>query len=563
MKNGNTFTWTRLMRTMVALLVIMSMLLCGCAKSGGGDGDGDGGNKGGNSGSIVFGDGDGNLEAQDLVDSLTNLYGAMLSSGGGNRPDDFGCEMSLEVTIGDLLLDQLGAAMSQAGLDSDLSWFETIGLDMQIASKGDMMQTAVDASLNGKKIIGMDVIMDMAGNMGYIGIPELNDKYIASEVDFSSMNVMMKSYMASMGEYSAMMNAMPTDEELNSVLTRYLNVVLENIEDPIAGTTSLSAGNINKDVATKTYNFNQKNMLVIVEKVLTTAKTDSELENLLDGFSEAMNIIGEKQAEANNGYWSELDIHAELMEVIDPALESLEEAKQEADETVAFSVVAYVDGSSQIGFCLQMNNGYTMIPYVQYYALKDGKNTSLFVNLMGSVYFTGAGTMDGNKVDGNYMLSVQNQELLYLELVDFDTNSLQRGQLKGTVRLSFSDFALRNLFGSNLPISEDTVIELVFAGGNTTEVAINIFDGNTLLFGIALSYKLTSGGNIQVPNKYVDAENSNEMSQWMEGMKTDGILNSLKSAGVPNELMEMLEEALKGGFAVTPQPVPTAPGYYG
>lgn len=563
MKNGNTFTWSRLMRTMVALLVIMSMLLCGCAKSGG-DGDGDGGNKGGNSGNVVFGDGDGSLEAQDLVDSLTNLYGAMLSSGGGNRPDDFGCEMSLEVTIGDMLLDQLGAAMGQAGLDSDLSWFESIGLDMQIASKGDMMQTAVDASLNGKKIIGMDVIMDMAGNMGYIGIPALNDKYIASEVDFSSMSAMMKSYMASMGEYSAMMNAMPTDEELNSVLTRYLNVVLENIEDPIAGTASLSAGNINKDVATKTYNFNQKNMLVIVEKVLTTAKTDSELESLLDGFSEALNIVGEKQAEANNGYWSELDIHAELMEVIDPALESLEEAKQEAVETVAFSVVAYVDGSSQIGFCLQVNNGYTMIPYVQYYALKDGKNASLFVNLMGSVYFTGAGTVDGKKVDGNYMLSVQNQELLYLELVDFDTDSLQRGKLKGSVRLSFSDFALRNMFGSNLPISEDTVVELVFAGGNTTEMAVNIYDGDTFLFGIALSYKLTSGGNIQVPNKYVNAENSNEMSQWLEGLEIDGVLNNLKSAGVPNALMEMLEEALNQGFVGTVEPTPpTAPGYYG
>ncbi len=565
MKNSNTFTWSRLMRTMVALLVIMSMLLCGCAKTDDGGGNGGGGN-GGNSGNVIFGDGDGSLEAKDFVDGLTNLYGAMLNSGGGNRPDNFGYEMSMEVTIGDMLLNQLGAALGQAGLDSNLSWFESVGVDMQMSSKGDLMQAAVDAKLNGQTIVGMDVIMDIAGNMGYIGIPELSNKYIASEVDFSSVNVMLKSYLASMADYSAMMEAMPTDAELNSVLTRYLNVVLENLDEPTAGTKKLSAGGVDKDVSTKTYTITQKNVLTIAEQIMRTAKTDSELESLLDGFSEALNLVGEKQAETNNSYWNEIDLYEMLMESIDPALESLEEAKQEADDTALLQLEAYVDGEKQIGFALRVYNGYAMIDYVNFYSLKDGKNTGLYVNMMGAMFFTGAGTMSGNKVDGEYVLSVQNKDILYLELKDFDMDALQKGQLKGTVRLSLSSFVLNNILGnaSALPISEDSVIELVFGGSkNATQVKVNLYDDDTFLFGITLSYKLTSGSNIKVPSNYVDANSSSQMSDWVESLDLDGVLNNLKSAGVPKELLDMLESAMDSMGGAKEETAPTYPGYYG
>jgi N-acetylglucosamine-6-phosphate deacetylase len=68
MKHTNTFHWTRLLRSMIALMVILSMLLCGCAGSdtdGKDDGKGNGGNSAG-----VLGDGDGKLETEDHVKAM-------------------------------------------------------------------------------------------------------------------------------------------------------------------------------------------------------------------------------------------------------------------------------------------------------------------------------------------------------------------------------------------------------------------------------------------------------------------------------------------------------------
>lgn len=564
MKKSNLFTWSRLFKTMIALMVILSMLLCGCAEA---NPDDDGGKKG-NSGSnqVIFGDGDGSMEAQDIVDSLTNLYGALLNAGGGNRPDDFGYEMDLEVTVGDTLMSQLGAALGQMGLSSDVSWFEKLGLGMKINSKDDMIQEELDIKLNGKTILSGEVILDMVGNMVYMGVPELNSQYIGGEVDFSQMNVAMKGGMEMLDTYVDLMKALPSDSELNKVLSAYLQVIIDNMPEPTEGTTDLSVGSVTLGVTTNTYSISSKDMLAMAEQALTKAETDEDLEALLDGFSEALNIQGEKMEEAGVTSWTELDLHAELMENIDYLLESLEDAKAQVDDETLIALVSYCSGDDCVGFSLRVNSGYTMTDYLTVYSLNNDGKTGLMVDIMGVVQFSGVGKESSGKLSGDYVLSSYGQNFLHVELKNFDTDAMKKGNLKGTVRLSLDDVLLDRM-SSSLPISEDTVIELVFdTTGSSAKTTINLYEDDVLLFGLKVTAKMTSGSSIKIPSDYANAESSSDMEKWLGKLKFDGIISNLKGAGVPGSLIEILEQALENGLGFVPEapenyPVATSPAY--
>lgn len=561
MKKRNAFAWYRLMRTMVALLVILSMLLCGCV--GAGDGDGDGEKEEANA-NTLFGDGDGKLEAQDAVDSVTNIYGALLGAFGGNQPDSCGYEMDLVVTLGDALRSQLGSALEQMEMDSDMSWFENVGIGMEMATNGDLVQMAVDAQINGKSIVSAETVVDYLGGMVYIAVPEINSQYIAGEVDFSQMQNAMQAGSAAMEEYADLIKDLPTDKELNSVLTRYLNVVLETMNEPTTGETELTAAGITKTVTATTYSFTRYNVLDIATQVLTTAKTDAELEKVLDAFSKVVNEQGAKQA-AEQGYvWTDVDLHAQLMEAIDPALEDIQDSKEDVEDLEFAQLVIYTDGDDPVGGKLVVSDGYSTMDYVIIYSLKDGKNTALVANIMGTMQLTGSGTVSGSKISGEYTLLIQGQECLNLEIEDFDTKAFNKGELKGTVRLSFGD-ALLDSMGNNALLSEDTVIELELnITGKKAEIDVNLYQDDILFFGIAMSSKTTSGGKIKVPADYVKADDSDAAQAWLENAEFANVLSNLKSAGVPTKLVDLLEQSLENAMqqiGSTQEPVATYPGY--
>lgn len=553
MKMKNAYTWSRWMRTMVCLLLAMSMLLCACAKTGGDETTGPKENQ------SIFGDGDGRLEAQDAVDSLTNIYGALLSALGGNQPDSYGYEMDMVLTLGQEVLDGVSQSFQQSGINPDASWLREIGLHMEMNYDGDLVQTIVDAQLGGNSVIGADVIVDMVGGMSYVGVPAIQDQYIGAKMDMSQMpdaNAMLEGY-------AALVKDLPTDEELNALLSRYLDLALETLTDPTTGETELSTGGISKKVATTTYSFTRHNVLDIAQAVLTTAKTDAELEKVLDAFSKVVNEQGAKQA-AEGGYtWTDVDLHAQMLEGIEPALKDIQDEKQNAEDMELARLVIYADGDDQVGGMLQVNNGYALMDYLQLYTLKQEDQSALFVNVMGTLYLTGTGEQLGSKFSGEYVISYMGGDFVHVEVQDFDTEALKKGELEGTVCLRPGAALLNNL-GSSLPIPADLVIELELdTSSERAHIECNLYAAEVLMIGISMSSRTASSDDISVPESYADASDSAQMEAWLEGVSLEAMLENLRSAGVPSDVADLLkqsiENAMSGGGAYD-EPVSMLPG---
>ena len=540
MKKCNALRW---LRTMIALLVVLSMVLCGCAEAG-----------------TDGGDGDGKLEAQDAVDSLTNIYGALLSALGGNRPDSYGYEMDMLLTLGQDLRTQLENTLKQSEMDFDMSWLENVGLHMHSGYNGDLMRMVIEAQLNGKQLVSAETIMDMVGGMVYVSAPELNDQALGMEVDMSQMQGASQQANQLLAEYAEFLKDMPSEKELNAVLTRYLNLVIESLDPPTTGSKELHCEAIGQEVTTTTYNISAYDVLDIASKLLTTAKTDAELEKLLDAFSQVANQIGAKQSAEQGVAWTDVDLYQEILNAIDPALQNIADSKADMEDAEFLIVELYGDSESQQGFTIFVNG----IVYARLYMLEYDTNTSFYLNLGAGVIEIGgwAVTWEG-KTKGEYTLSSNGSEMLFVELKDFDAAALEKGELQGIVRLKLGSGLISKL-PLDFPVNRGTLLELELdVDGQVSKVKANIYQNEILLFAISLTTKTADPGKIYVPANYVNMQDSDAMEQWAKGLKFDGVLANLSAAGVPNELVDLLkqsiENAMSGGGAYD-EPVSMLPG---
>ena len=533
----NKWNLNRLFRSALAMLLMLSMLLvCGCVEQKPGETEP-------STPDAFFGDGDGKLEAQDAIDCLTNIYGALLSAAGGNEKQDVSYKVDMALKLGDQILASISQSMHQSGLDVDTAWLEKIGITMETKTAGDLMQMILAARLGDQDIISGDMIIDAKEGKGYMGVPELNPQYIYTPVAITGTEAL--------DRYVQMAKELPTDAQLNEVLTRYLNVILENLNKPVDSTETMTIGAITKELVTTTYTFTTHNTMDIYEKILTEAKTDTQLETVLDGFSKVVNLYGEDQAAMQGYVWEPVDLHAQMMEAIDPALEDIREGKESVEDEEVAQLVSYEDDGRTVGLALMVDNGAGMTPYISVISLQDVQNTALSVNLMGSMQLIGSGTVVDGIANGSYKLYISMQEMLYIDIADFDTTALEKGELDGSVQLRISQRLLEQM-GAGIPADLLVVCDLE-GSAKAMKTGYKVYVDTEMLFAVEISSVISEGATIEIPENVISGEDQEALMSWVQNMDMEGVLDNLSAAGVPSQLVEALrqsiENALSGGTA--------------
>lgn len=545
-----TFNWTRVLRTLVALMVIFSMVLCGCAGTDGGNDDGGKGNNGGNNaGNVLGGDGDGKLESEDVVGGVTGIYGTLLEVIGGKNDvvTSGGVSMDMTVTLGDSILQNLSAVLEQQGLSSDVSWFKNIGIVMDVLYDETLAQMNMSAHLNGTNIVSAEAIMDIMSSNMYLRLPELNSGYFGGTVDMDvDMEDMMEQYnqmQQLMEEYGDIVNALPSEKELATLLNRYIDTAKGAMSKPATGTEELSYGGVSQSATATTYTINRTEILNMLEAIATTAKTDKDLEKILDNLM----VWVDEKATAQDPNYESVDVHAQLMESIDEFLEQVGELREDlkngdVEDIAMVTFTTYTVKDQLVGLKLATNDGWDTME-VQYFSLEQDGKTALYLNVGGQVQFAGTGTKSGSKANGTYTLQAQGNDMLYITVKDFDMDALKKGELMGTLQLRFSEEMIDEMRNSML--TPELTIELQLnVGGGKSNVTLSIYEGSDLIFSVKLSTKQISG-SISVPSDYADINNSQQMQNWAGNMSFDRIISNLRSAGVPSQLMDMLEDAIE------------------
>lgn len=531
----------KLFKSAVALLMVMAMcclVFAGCAPNGDGKDKENNGKDTPNYDKMTPLEHFAALElnnANGMVDALSAVYGALAQPA---SKANYGAEVDISLQVGDVVQDVLEESYFEAsGEKMDFSFLSKVNLEVDLNVKNKMQQMDMAVGLGGSRILTICTIMDLDDFTTWVGSPELSDV-------FAEMNLVQSGGVAvnpaTMQTANALIEALPSEQEFNALVKRYLEVALEKVDNVERKTITLELDGLKQECTVLVAKIYEEDALNIAEAVLKTAKTDNELKAIIEKFGVAFNELMKESYTQAGGTWTNVDLYAEFITAVEDALTSLEMEREDLDTEEYIELTAYVDKEHNIiGRKLALDGD-----ELHYYTVTEG-NAFTFEASLDEVKVTGGGTKKSGKVDGSFKLSMEGTSLLTLAVEGW---SASEKETKGTLVLEPSAELIQQIGGNSgaLPFA-DIALELkVDSSESKNDFEMNLLSNETLVVGIAMSAKTSSGSDIQKPTETIDFTNQYQLQSWVQSMDFNKLFQNMRNAGVPGELVDMLEASLFG-----------------
>lgn len=456
-----------------------------------------------------------------------------------------------------LSLDDGGKAILGMLTPVDISWLEDASMDTKVnLNEGTMIET-MDVKVNGTKICTIEYYFDTENSEVYMRIPELNEGYIKmnmeqmtqeaeAEMEEEGMDSSFSTSMDladAMNSYFSTLDNLPEADVLTSILTRYSDIIFDNVTDgENPGTQSSAAGDVSQELTVLEGHVTQAEAQPMFQQILDTAKTDEELKGLIESWTEAMN-------DPEYSY----DTFLQAIEALEKDLDG----EIDESDTSGFVLRAWVDDNGEVvGREVLADDGEQEESLFRYLCTTDGDQRG-FSFTMGSdedsVGLYGSGTLSGDVLSGTYTFTSGGEDAAVIEVADYDTKAVENGIWKGTYTISGApiedeDGNSYDPFGG---------MQLIFTTDGKDE---NNMEWNLTLAanGVSLGALSITGGNEGEDLEAVDFasltdvydfSNDADVEKFGEDVNMDTITANLTSAGMPDGWLESVMEAASGSGA--------------
>ena len=456
-----------------------------------------------------------------------------------------------------LSLDDGGKAILGMLTPVDISWLEDASMDTKVnLNEGTMIET-MDVKVNGTKICTIEYYFDTENSEVYMRIPELNEGYIKmnmeqmtqeaeAEMEEEGMDSSFSTSMDladAMNSYFSTLDNLPEADALTSILTRYSDIIFDNMTDgENPGTQSSAAGDVSQELTVLEGHVTQAEAQPMFQQILDTAKTDEELKGLIESWTEAMN-------DPEYSYDTFLQAIEDLEKDLDGEIDE--------SDTSGFVLRAWVDDNGEVvGREVLADDGEQEESLFSYLCTTDGDQRG-FSFTMGSdedsVGLYGSGTLSGDVLSGTYTFTSGGEDAAVIEVADYDTKAVENGIWKGTYTISGApiedeDGNSYDPFGG---------MQLIFTTDGKDE---NNMEWNLTLAanGVSLGALSITGGNEGEDLEAVDFasltdvydfSNDADVEKFGEDVNMDTITANLTSAGMPDGWLESVMEAASGSGA--------------
>ena len=456
-----------------------------------------------------------------------------------------------------LSLDDGGKAILGMLTPVDISWLEDASMDTKVnLYEGTMIET-MDVKVNGTKICTIEYYFDTENSEVYMRIPELNEGYIKmnmeqmtqeaeAEMEEEGMDSSFSTSMDladAMNSYFSTLDNLPEADALTSILTRYSDIIFDNVTDgENPGTQSSAAGDVSQELTVLEGHVTQAEAQPMFQQILDTATTDEELKGLIESWTEAMN-------DPEYSYDTFLQAIEDLEKDLDGEIDE--------SDTSGFVLRAWVDDNGEVvGREVLADDGEQEESLFRYLCTTDGDQRG-FSFTMGSdedsVGLYGSGTLSGDVLSGTYTFTSGGEDAAVIEVADYDTKAVENGIWKGTYTISGApiedeDGNSYDPFGG---------MQLIFTTDGKDE---NNMEWNLTLAanGVSLGALSITGGNEGEDLEAVDFasltdvydfSNDADVEKFGEDVNMDTITANLTSAGMPDGWLESVMEAASGSGA--------------
>ncbi len=459
---------------------------------------------------------------QELEDGAEIVAQSMIRNLGKQNGNQ---ELILDVSANEEMQSML-YGMANPQVKPFIDWIDNVKLSVQTASDKNLLGVNGVLAVNGTDITPISIVNDAESGKLYITLSALSDSslYAPGAVETTDRAV-----------FGALIQAVPDEDILERMLFTYSYTFIKEMASVTKSKETVTVADLSQKLTVLTANIDNQTLSRAQIAVLEKMKADQDLKR----------IVEKMQADPTTGFPE--NAYNNLLNYIDGVIAETERNAEITGDPVKW--ITYVDNGEIVGVSLE-GNGTKM----ESITLEKGNRfgTRISVKNNTDVVLEGSGKTLGDKKNGSFAVKIAGAHMLDLVISDLDTDKLEEGAFEGAVELKPADALVslltfsesENAFAQFLP-----QVRLVLSGTASKKndgLKLEVFKGEELYGTISADSGRGTGFALTVPTDAVDANNTEAMNAWVQGIKLDTLVSNLKNAGASQQLTGILELAKFG-----------------
>lgn len=480
-----------------------------------------------------------------LASSLSDVWDSCLSN-----YEKSSAGSSADITV---YIEDAGRAMLGTMAGMDVSWLQSISLNSNVSVENGISAIASSLLLNNTRLCDLNMFMDFQNMAEYIQIPELSDSFIKAPIasdtpeDTEEMQQFMDSYMDLMSDFSSLM---PDSSTISTLLDRYGNIIIENMEEGTSVAETVSVDGIGEDCTAYEAFLSERSLASVAEAVLNAAKDDSDIKTLYEQWASSPEFEGNSYEE----FQAEINSLIQDISSVDPS--------ELSSDAVLVSKI-WTDSEGEIvGRQFSVIDDMETVPVFTWKAPSDENAGALLIEVSAddtSLILTGSGQYEDGLLNGNYIFAIDGVESLDIEAENLEVHPEKSGYYNGILHISFpetgdADMDSLSSFGIDLILRSDA------------EQENSAFDLTLTTSGVPLATLSVTGGygekaglpDFSSLSQTYDASSDESMTGYLESVSWDLLITNLKGAGLPEDLADQLSAVFEASVDAALYPEETS-----
>lgn len=422
----------------------------------------------------------------------------------------------------------------------DFSWLQSISLDTNTSLQQGLEALTAAVLLNDSKLCDLNIYMDFAKMAEYIQIPDISEGYLVAPMESSDVSISDDSMKLYFNLLSDLSSVLPDKDTLSTLLERYGQLVISNMEDGASTDETVSVEGISEDCTVYEGQLSEASAVKMLEDIAKTAKDDKEIKSLFDSWTEA-GIATDDQ-------------YQEFQTAVDDLLSDFADEGAD-DSTLIYSRIWVNNEDKVVGREIGTVDGAETTPVFTWKAPSADGSSALLLEVQAdgsSLTLTGSGTSSEGLLTGDYIFAMDGTETMDIHVADLETKPEKTGYYNGKFTLTFPAIDTESTG------SEDTTtnplaglaVEVNLTSDITTETSQ--IDLTLTTSGAALATLSISGGYGEGPETKdgdsltpaYSVDDENDAVEYMKTINWDTLAANATAAGVPEELVSQLQTLL-------------------
>ncbi len=470
---------------------------------------------------------------QEVLGSVLDRYAQYFEQVPG---DDLCSIGELQFLPTQQFMELLSADLYPETTQGNISWLSALSLSWNTAAKDMLTKNVLSLALNDCTVLSVEQICDVQTGQQWLTIPELSSQALVYTSDTSAglPNV----------DMAQLYSSLPSRQLVEGIVFRYLDIVAEGICSVEKQTVSCSAGQLQQDLTElKTY-FDEISILDLSIKILEQAKTDAELQAVVEGMTGWYNAVMKQSGSSYDSYYgteyTQQELYSQFVVKIDEILTELQQQLSETKNENYIYLYSYLDSDNRlVGQKLVVSGAADSFSHL---TLKENDRYEAVLSY-GTLEISGSGTV-GESRNGSFTVKTAQNKLFDFEIKDFRE---ENGVSSGIVQIKPTAYLFKEL---EMDASEmaDVLLQIyVETSPAESKMEVRLLSGDSELLSMNLFGTLTESDEIVLPDNGIDIDDENAMGNWAQSLTFAEFLEMLHDAGMPIEsLTKLLLSEIQG-----------------